>query len=86
MEAAANQPPIVITQKDIRSLQLATGAIRAGIELLFAVAGIPSVSEVIVARAFGNNLDIDDARTVGILPQAVKARTIGNAAGAGAIL
>jgi uncharacterized 2Fe-2S/4Fe-4S cluster protein (DUF4445 family) len=85
-EEASSSRAITISQKDIRSLQLAKGAISAGIQSLCAAAGNRAVSDVLIAGAFGNNLDIDDVRTIGFFPRRASLRTIGNAAGAGAIL
>ena len=83
-----NGEDIVLTQKDIRELQLAKGAIRAGINILLKVAGL-SVNEldrVLLAGAFGNFIDKSSARTIGILPDIdlTKVISLGNAAGEGA--
>ncbi|HHS98250.1 MAG TPA: DUF4445 domain-containing protein [Chloroflexi bacterium] len=79
---------VVVTRKDVNEIQLAKGAIRAGIEVLLAEAGIPAeaVEEVIVAGAFGTYLDIESAVRVGMFPPLPldRFRQVGNAAGAGA--
>ncbi len=79
---------IVLSQKDLRELQLAKGAIRAGIDILLEETGVKpaDVQEVILAGAFGTYLDPANAVRVGILPQVPvsRIRQVGNAAGVGA--
>lgn len=81
---------IVITQKDIRELQLGKAAIRTGIETLIDVAGcsIGDISHIIVAGAFGTYIDIEKAISIGMFPPIPLERfqQVGNAAGAGARL
>lgn len=88
-EDSANGMPIVFDQEDIRSLQLAKGAVRAGIEILLKEAGIPrdGIDEVLVAGAFGNFLNPAAIIRIGMLPDFPlnKIRNIGNAAARGAI-
>jgi uncharacterized 2Fe-2S/4Fe-4S cluster protein (DUF4445 family) len=83
-------PEVYLTQGDISQLQLAKGAMRAGIEILMAEAGITvdDVEEVLLAGAFGANLRPESLVAVGLLPpvQRKKIKTIGNAAGVGALL
>ena len=89
-DSTAHKRPIVITQKDIRELQLAKGAIAAGIEILLETCGIgPSeVKEVLLAGAFGNYMDPHSACVIGLIPKELESRVkmIGNAAGTGAKL
>lgn len=77
-----------LSQKDIREVQLAKGAIRAGVELMSKYAGIPleDVSTCRLAGAFGNYLDPESACKIGMLPPLLLSRVvpIGNAAGEGA--
>ena len=77
-----------LSQKDIREVQLAKGAIRAGIELMSEYIGIPleNVSACHLAGAFGNYLDPSSACKIGMLPPMLLSRVspIGNAAGEGA--
>lgn len=79
---------VMITQKDIRELQLAKGAIRTGIEVLLREAGITlnDIDEILLAGAFGNYIDKRSALSLGLLPGLPidKIRTVGNAAGTGA--
>ncbi|MFN8455147.1 MAG: ASKHA domain-containing protein [Anaerolineae bacterium] len=79
---------VVITQKDVNEIQLAKGAIRAGLEALLKTTHTApeAVEEVIVAGAFGSFLDIKSALDIGLFPALPHARykQVGNAAGAGA--
>jgi uncharacterized 2Fe-2S/4Fe-4S cluster protein (DUF4445 family) len=79
---------IVVTRKDVNEIQLAKGAIRAGIEILLAEAGIApiAIEEFIVAGAFGTHLDLSSALRVGMFPKIPLDRyhQVGNAAGVGA--
>ncbi len=79
---------IVITRKDINEIQLAKGAIRAGIEILLSHAGISSeeVEEWVIAGAFGTYLNLESAIQIGMFPRAPLDRfhQVGNAAGMGA--
>lgn len=76
-------------QKDIRSLQLAKGAIAAGVTVLLDKYGIRDMSEVdqvVLAGGFGYFLQKEDAARIGLLPEAltVKVQTGGNVALMGA--
>lgn len=81
---------IMLTQDDIRSLQLAKGAIAAGIKVLMERLGVTleDIAEVLLAGAFGNYMNAHSACTVGLIPRELekKIRVVGNAAGAGARL
>ena len=87
---SANGEDIVITQGDIRELQLAKAAIRTGIDVLLEAAGLVAddVKRVIIAGTFGNYIDIKSAVRVGMLPDLPLRRfsQVGNAAGAGACM
>lgn len=78
---------VLLTQKDIREVQLAKGAISAGISLLLAEAGAQSVEidEITLAGAFGNYIDRKSAMRIGLFPDVAldKIVSVGNAAGAG---
>lgn len=80
--------PIMITQTDIRELQLAKGAMAAGIRILMESSGITAdeINEVLLAGAFGNYLNPHSACVIGLIPRELetKIRMIGNAAGTGA--
>ncbi|MCK4248388.1 MAG: DUF4445 domain-containing protein, partial [Candidatus Omnitrophica bacterium] len=79
---------IDITQKDIREVQLAKGAIRAGIEILKEQMKVDydDIKEVLLAGAFGNYIRKDSAVGIGLIPEQLKNKIkfIGNAAFAGA--
>jgi uncharacterized 2Fe-2S/4Fe-4S cluster protein (DUF4445 family) len=79
---------IVFTQHDVRSLQLAKGAIHAGWELLMESLEVPleELDTVYVAGAFGNYLDLAAAQYLGLFPPVETERVafVGNAAGVGA--
>ncbi len=81
---------IVLSQRDVRELQLAKGSIRAVTEVLLQVAGLQweKVSRVIIAGAFGFFVNLTSAQKIGLLPPLPMERffTVGNAAGAGAKL
>ena len=63
---------IVVTRKDVNEIQLAKGAIRAGLEILLKEAGIAAeaVDDFIIAGAFGTHLDLNSALRVGMFPRA----------------
>ncbi len=81
---------VALTQRDIRELQLAKAAMRAGAEVLLEEAGISAsdIDQIVLAGAFGTCLDKDAAQAIGLLPRAPHARiaALGNAAGEGAAL
>lgn len=79
---------VVVTQSDIRELQLAKAALAAGIRLLCSHYGavLSDIREVQLAGAFGNDMDPSSACEVGLFPAELKnrIRPVGNAAGEGA--
>lgn len=79
---------IIITNRDIRSLQLAKGAIRAGIAILLKKADMTEqeLHAVFLAGAFGNYIRTESALRIGLLPEISEEQIIGigNAAGSGA--
>jgi uncharacterized 2Fe-2S/4Fe-4S cluster protein (DUF4445 family) len=81
---------IVFNQRDVRSVQLAKGAIRAGIQVLLEQAGVQEeqIDQVIIAGAFGNYINLASAVAIDMLPNLPLDRfaQIGNAAGIGAKL
>ena len=79
---------IAVTQNDVRAIQLAKAALRAGIDLLSEHAGNPPVAEIKLAGAFGAHIDPLRAMVLGLVPDAPldAVRSVGNAAGAGAVL
>jgi len=83
---SAGDRDIVIGQDDIRAVQMAKGAIHAGVRLLMAEVGIQSVDRVVLAGAFGSVIDPLSALTIGLFPDVPpdKIVAVGNAAGDGA--
>lgn len=79
---------IVVTQRDVRNVQLGKAALRAGIEMLLREQGIAAVQHLLLAGAFGNHLDAGDIVRIGLVPPVAVhiIESIGNAAGDGARL
>ncbi len=79
---------IAFTQKDVAEVQMAKAAIQAGVGLLKELFGNQPIEEILLAGAFGNYADSEDARTLGLIPVSpeTKFRGVGNAAGYGACL
>ena len=81
---------IVLTQGDIRQVQLAKGAIRSGIDMLQRLTRTPdaSLAELMLAGGFGNYLNVHSAIRIGLIPplSAERVSYVGNAAGLGAQL
>ncbi len=77
---------IVITQKDIRQIQLAKGAVYSGCKLMMRRMGIDRVDVVKIAGAFGTHVDREKALIMGLFPDCEIERivSVGNAAGDGA--
>jgi len=78
---------IYVTQADVRAIQLAKAALKAGIDLLMEHAELETVDEIRLAGAFGAHIDPAHAMVVGLIPEiAVEAvRAVGNSAGSGAV-
>ena len=79
---------ITITQSDIRAVQLAKGALLSGAQILMKHAGVEQLDGVVLAGAFGQHIDKNNAMRLGLFPQIEidRVSTIGNAAGEGARL
>jgi len=77
---------IVVTQNDVRQIQLAKGALYAGVKLLLDKAGIESVDRIRLAGAFGSHIDTKYAMVLGLIPDCAleNVDSAGNAAGTGA--
>ena len=80
------EPKIVITQNDIRAIQLAKAALYAGIRLLMERLEIEQVDVIRLAGAFGSHVDVKYAMILGMIPDCVleNVTSAGNAAGTGA--
>ena len=81
---------VSLSGDDVRQVQLAKAAIRAGAETLLRLSGKSAgdISKLVIAGGFGSYMDVDSALYIGILPQVPPERIVhvGNAAGAGAAL
>ena len=86
---SGNQKDITISRKDVNEIQLAKAAIRAGLDILLAEAGIEAeeVDKVLVAGAFGTYISVPNAIEIGMFPDIPLGRfqQVGNAAGMGAV-
>ena len=80
------EPRIVITQADVRAIQLAKAALYAGVKLLMDHYGTEKVERIVLAGAFGSHIDVKYAMVLGLIPDCPldHVRSAGNAAGTGA--
>jgi uncharacterized 2Fe-2S/4Fe-4S cluster protein (DUF4445 family) len=87
-EKSGIERDVKVSRADINEIQLAKGAIRAGVETLLAVAGADdqAIDRFVVAGAFGTYLDLESAIRIGLFPDLPRERfqQVGNAAGSGA--
>lgn len=81
-----DEAPIVVTQNDIRQIQLAKAALYAGVKLLMDHIGTATVERIRLAGAFGSHINVQHAMVLGLIPDAVieQVSSAGNAAGTGA--
>jgi len=81
-DLSATGDPILLFQRDVRELQLASGAIRAGVAILLRRAGLApnDLEEVLLAGGFGNFVRRSNARRIGLLPDipTERVRYVGN--------
>lgn len=80
---------VVLTQRDVRELQLAKGAICTGAAVLLDEIGVQprDIRSVLLAGAFGSTIDPWSAVRIGLLPEGIdpeRVRAVGNTAAAGA--
>ena len=77
---------ILVTQGDVRAIQLAKSALYAGARLLMDEAGVDRVERIVLAGAFGAHISPRHAMVLGMIPDADLAHvtSAGNAAGHGA--
>ncbi|MFQ5343872.1 MAG: ASKHA domain-containing protein, partial [Anaerolineae bacterium] len=78
--------PILVTQADVRAIQLAKAALYAGAKLLMNRASVKTVDKIVLAGAFGSYIDPKHAMVLGLIPDCdlEKVYAVGNAAGDGA--
>lgn len=81
---------IVLTQNDVRQVQLAKGAILSGIQTMMRFAGIGpgDIDELLVAGQFGAHLKVSSLTGSGMIPAELgpKVRYVGNTSKSGALL
>jgi uncharacterized 2Fe-2S/4Fe-4S cluster protein (DUF4445 family) len=79
---------IMVTQNDVRAIQLAKAALYAGIKLLMEKLGIEKVDKIRFAGAFGSFIDPKYAMVLGLVPDCdlSEVKSVGNAAGTGALM
>jgi uncharacterized 2Fe-2S/4Fe-4S cluster protein (DUF4445 family) len=79
-------PALQITQNDVRAIQLAKAALRAGVALLMDRMGVDRVDRIRLAGAFGSHIDVKYAMVLGMIPDCdlFNVSSAGNAAGTGA--
>jgi len=87
-ENTALEEDIVLTQKDIREVQMGKAAFRVGAQILMQQKGVKQVEKVVLAGAFGSYLNPKSAVAIGMVPldNPEKVISVGNAAGRGACL
>jgi len=87
-EATGTGQAISLTQADVRAVQLAKGALRAGIDLLCRENGMLCPRKILLAGAFGSCIKREDALQIGMFPEmaVTDIDVVGNAAGVGAVL
>jgi uncharacterized 2Fe-2S/4Fe-4S cluster protein (DUF4445 family) len=80
------EPRIVVTQQDVRAIQLAKAALYAGCRLLMDRYGVDRVDRIRLAGAFGSHIDPLHALVLGLVPDLDPSQvtSAGNAAGTGA--
>lgn len=83
------KPEVFLSQRDIREVQLGSGAIRTGISILLRMAGIgvADLKSVLIAGGFGNFIRRSSAQRIGLLPSGIehhRIRYVGNTSLAGA--
>jgi len=80
-------PSISVSQGDVRAIQLAKGALYAGVRLLMNYLEIDRVDRIRLAGAFGSHIDVKYAMVLGMIPDCVLSNvsSAGNAAGTGAV-
>ena len=76
--AERRETRVSLTQRDVRELQLATGAIRAGVNILLRAAGLSAgdLGKVLIAGGFGSFIRRNHAQRIGLLPAAVDHKRI----------
>jgi uncharacterized 2Fe-2S/4Fe-4S cluster protein (DUF4445 family) len=83
---ASDEAPVVVTQNDIRQIQLAKAALYAGVKLLMDHIGTQKIERIRLAGAFGSHINVQHAMVLGLIPDCAldQVSSAGNAAGTGA--
>ena len=80
-------PGVLLTQHDVRAVQLAKAAIRTAVDMLLVEAGLDTwqIDRIIIAGSFGAYIDIESGIEIGLFPDLPRERydQVGNAAGVG---
>jgi uncharacterized 2Fe-2S/4Fe-4S cluster protein (DUF4445 family) len=87
LHASGNdEAQMLITQNDIRQIQLAKAALYAGVKLLMDHIGTDRIERIRLAGAFGSHINVQHAMVLGLIPDCVleEVSSAGNAAGTGA--
>ena len=84
-ETSINQD-IVLSQQDVRNIQLAKGAMYTGVKIMMRHLGVKKLDKIILAGAFGSYIDKESAAVIGLFPDCARENiySVGNAAGDGA--
>lgn len=86
-EEAHNNKEVLLTQGDVREVQLAKGAVAAGIQTLLdeADTSYDELEYIYLAGGFGNYVDVKSTQILGLIPNIAEEKIIpvGNAAGSG---
>jgi uncharacterized 2Fe-2S/4Fe-4S cluster protein (DUF4445 family) len=79
-------PRLVVTQNDVRAIQLAKSALYAGVKLLMEKRAVAQVDQIRFAGGFGSYIDPKYAMVLGLIPDCAleNVKAVGNAAGTGA--
>jgi uncharacterized 2Fe-2S/4Fe-4S cluster protein (DUF4445 family) len=77
---------IVLSQQDVRNIQLAKGAMYSGAKIMMRHMGVDKVDKIVLAGAFGSYIDKESAAVMGLFPDCDRENiiSVGNAAGDGA--
>ena len=65
---SATGQPIMVTQSDVRAIQLGKAALYAGVKLLMQERGVSAVDRIVLAGAFGSYIDPKHAMVLGLIP------------------
>lgn len=75
-DTSKNKNICYFKQEDVRALQMAKAAVRAGVEILWEELGCPEIEKVYLAGGFGYYLDVEAAFDIGLLPAHMRGRVL----------